>query len=170
MQNFGGKGNKMTDVVNGESVRCTNSSRSLDTRPIRAFIMKSIHSFIICISATMCGGAVSATDGWLVSCCSCLVRALLPFGPSWSLLLALVSSWSSFWVLSPAFFWCSYSSRSWFCLVRHSIAVANVWTCLSRVVVHSSSPWLLLVVTIERVSTMQFFIWEAVVWLITDSP
>ena len=54
--------------------------------------MKSILSFIICISATMYGGAVSVTDGWLVSC---LLEALLLSGPSWSLLSALVPSYSS---------------------------------------------------------------------------
>ena len=168
MRNFGGRGNEVTDVVNGESVQWTNSSRLLDTCPLKAFIMKSIRSFIIYISATMCGWAVYVANGQLVSCRSCLVRALLPSGLSWSLLSALVSSWSSFWVLSPAFFWCSYSSRSWFCLVRCSMATMSVWTCLSRTVVRGLSPWLLLVVTIKRVSTMQLFVWEAAVWLIAD--
>ena len=53
----------MTDVVNGESVQWTKSSRLLDTSPLRTFIMKSICSFIICISATMGKGAVSVADG-----------------------------------------------------------------------------------------------------------
>ena len=155
MQNFDERGNEVTDVVKGESVQWTNSLRSLKTRPLRAFIMKSICSFIICISATMYGGAVSAVDGRLVFCRSCLPRVLLP---SWSILLALVPFWSSSWVFNLAFFWHSCSSRSWFYLVRRSTAVARVWTCLSRVVVCGSSPWLLLMVTIERVSTMQFFV------------
>ena len=39
------------------------SLRLLDTHPLRAFIIKSIRSLIICISATMWGGAISAVDG-----------------------------------------------------------------------------------------------------------
>ena len=80
------------DVVNGESDQWTKSSRSLNTRPLRAFIIKSIYSLIICISVTMWGGAISAVDGRLMSCCSSLLGALLPSGPSWSLLSALVPS------------------------------------------------------------------------------
>ena len=72
----------MTGVVKGESVQWTNSSRSFDTRPMRVFIIKSIYSFIICISATMCSGAVFATGGQIISCHSCLLEALLPSGPS----------------------------------------------------------------------------------------
>ena len=71
-------------VVNGESVWWTSSSSSFDTRPLRAFIMKSILSFITCISATICGGAVSVTDGWLVFYRSFLLKALLSSGPSLS--------------------------------------------------------------------------------------
>ena len=100
--------------------------------------MKSILFFIICISATICGGAVSATDGRLVSCRSCSLKALLPYGPSWSLLSAvcwgLVPSCSSPWLLSPAFFQHSSSSRSWFYLVRCSTTAARVYNCLSRAV------------------------------------
>ena len=160
------------DVVKGESVRWTKSSRSLDTRPLRVFIIKSIHSLIICISATMWGGTMSAVDGRLTSDRSSLLGALLPSGPSWYLLSTLVPSWSSFWVLCPAFLWRSCSSRSWFYLVRCSTAVMRVWTCLLRVVGHSLSPWTLLVVAIKRVSTMQLYVREAIVWLIffpTDS-
>ena len=124
--------------------------------------MNSIHSFIIYIFATMYGGAVSATNGWLVSC---LLGAFLPFGPSWSLISALVPSCSSLWLLGPVFLWRSYSSRLWFCLVRHSIAAARVCTCLSRAIVRGSSPWWLLV-AIEQVSTIQLFVWEVVVWLL----
>ena len=68
--------------MNGESVQWTRSSRSLDTRPLKAFIMKSILSFIICISATIWGRAISIPVGRLVSCCSCLLRAwpfLVPY-------------------------------------------------------------------------------------------
>ena len=157
----------MTNVVNSESVQWTKSSRSLDTRLLRAFIMKSILSFIICISTTMWGGTVSAANGRLVSCRYGLLGALLPSYPSWSFLLALVPFWSSSWVFNLAFFWRNYSSRSWFCLVRHSTATAKVLTCLSRAVVCGSSPWTLLAVTIKRVSTMQLFVREAIVWLIS---
>ena len=66
----------MTDAVNGELVWWTKSSRSLDTHPLKAFIMKSVHSFIICISATMWGGVVSMVDGRLVSCRSCSLSIL----------------------------------------------------------------------------------------------
>ena len=83
------------DVLKGESVWWTKLSRSLDTRLLRAFIIRSIRSFIICISATMWGGAMSAIDGRLTSGRSGLLRALLPFGHSWYLLFALVPSWSS---------------------------------------------------------------------------
>ena len=85
----------MTGAVKGKSVLWTNSSRSLDTCPLRAFIIKSVISFITCISATMCGGTVSMTDGRLVSYHSCLLGALLPFSPSRSFLSALVLSCSS---------------------------------------------------------------------------
>ena len=151
--------------MNGELVLRTRSLRSLDTRPLRAFIMKSICSFIICISATMWSGAVFVMDGRHVSCRFGLLGMLLPFGSSWSFLSALVPSWYSSKVLSPAFFWRSCPSRLWFCLVRCSTATARVWTCLSRVVVCGSSPWTLLVVAIEQVSTMQLFVWEVIVWL-----
>ena len=147
--------------MKGELVQWTKSLRSLDTYPLKAFIMRSIHSFIICISTTMCGGVVFVPEGRLVSYRSCLLGALLPSGPSWFLLLALVPSWSSSWVFSAAFFWCSYSSRSWFYLVRHSTTATRVWTYLSRVVVRGLSPWLLVVVAIEWVSTMQLFVQEA---------
>ena len=157
----------MTGAVKSESVQWTNSSRSLDTYPLRAFIMKSICSFIICISVSMCGGVVFTTDGRLVSCCSCLLGALLPSCPSRSLLSVLVPSCSSLWLLGPASLWHSYSSRSWFCLERRSTVTANVCTCLSRAVVRGSSP--LFSVAIERVSTMQLFVREVVVWLLVYS-
>ena len=155
-------------VVKGKSVWLTNSSRSLNTYPLGAFIMKSIHSFIICISVTMCGGVVFATDGRLVCYRSCLLRALLPSSLSRSLLSVLVPSYSSPWLLRPTSLWHSCSSKLWFFLVRRSTAAARVCTCLSRVVVHGSSlVWLL--VAIERVSTIQLFVWQAVIWLLLFS-
>ena len=84
------------DVVKGESIQWTKSLRPLDTHPLRAFIIKSIRSLIICISMTIWGGAISTVDGRLKSGHSGLLRALLPSGPSWYLPSALVSSWSSF--------------------------------------------------------------------------
>ena len=95
IRNFGNKGKELMDVVKGESVRWTKSSRSLDTLPLRTFIIRSIRSLIICISATMWGGAMFAVDGRLTSGRSSLLGALLPSGPSWYLLSALVPSWSS---------------------------------------------------------------------------
>ena len=79
-------------MVKGESVRWTKLSKSLDTRPLRAFIIRSIRSFIICIFATMWGGAMSVVDGRLTFGRSGLLGALLPSGPSWYLLSALVPS------------------------------------------------------------------------------
>ena len=137
-----------------ESVWWTKSSRSLDTHPLRAFIIKSIRSLIICNSTTTWGGTMSAVDEGLMS------------SRFWYLLSALVPPWSSSWVLCPTFLWCSCSSRSWFCLVRRFTATVRVWTCLFRVVGRGSSPWTLLVVAIERVNTMQLYVREAIVWLI----
>ena len=71
-------------VVNGESILFTKSSRSLDTRPVRAFIITSICSFIACISMTIGGGAVSMRDGRLKFYCFGLLGALLPSGLSCS--------------------------------------------------------------------------------------
>ena len=130
--------------------------------------MKSILSFIICISTTMYNGAISTMDGWLVSCPSCLLEALLPSSPSWSLHLALVPSCSFLWLLGPVLLWRNYFSRSWFCLVRRSIAVARVCTFLSRAIMRGSSLWWLLV-AIEWVSTIQLFVWEMVVYLYYES-
>ena len=155
-------------AVKGEFVWWTNSSRSLDIHPLGAFIMKSIRFFIICIFAIMRGGAVSVTDGRLVSCRSYLLGALLPSGPSRFLLSALVPSYSSLWLLGLASPWRSCSSKSWFCLVRHSTATIRVCTCLSKAVVCGSSPsWLL--IAIERVRTIQLFVWKVVIWLLLFS-
>ena len=55
----------MTGIVNGESVLFTKSSRSLEMRPFRAFIITSIYSFIACISVKIGGGAVSIREGML---------------------------------------------------------------------------------------------------------
>ena len=156
-------------MVNGESVQWIRSSRSLETLPLSVLLMHFICSFIICISSTMWGGAVSATNGRLMSYLYSLLGALLPSDPSWFLRLALVPSWSSSWFLIATFFCRSCSSRVWFCLVRHSTAALRVWTCLSRAVGHRSFPWTLFVVAIERVSTMQLFAWEVLVWLTSRS-
>ena len=80
--------------VNGESVLFTKSSRSLDTRPLRAFIMTSICSFIACIFAMIGGGVASMRDGRLRFCRSGLLGALLPSGLSGSPHSKL-SSWLS---------------------------------------------------------------------------
>ena len=124
----------MTEVVNGESVQFTRSSRLVDTRPLRAFIMTSICSFIVCISVIIGGGAKSMRDGRLMFCRSSQLGALLPFGFSWSLSSALLPSWFSSGTLGPASLWRSCSSRSWFYFVSRSTAVMRVWTCLSNAV------------------------------------
>ena len=95
----------MIGVVKGEFVWWTNLLRSFDTRPLRAFIMKSIHFFIICISTTMYSDAVFAMNGHLVSWHSSLLGALLSSGLSWSLILVLVLSCSSLRFLGLAFLW-----------------------------------------------------------------
>ena len=114
-------------------------------------------SVIACISAATGGGVISIGDGRLTFCCSGLLGALLPSGPSWSRHSALVPSWSPSWVPCLAFRHSCYS-RIWFCLVRRSIAAVRVYIYLLRAVGHGSSSWILLVVAIDRVSTMQLFV------------
>ena len=70
--------------VNGESVLFTKSSRLLDTRPLRAFIITLICSFITSISAIIGGGVASMRDGRLRFCRSGLLSALLSSGLSGS--------------------------------------------------------------------------------------
>ena len=155
MRNFWGRGKELTERVNGESILFTKSSRLLDTLPLRAFIITSICSFITCISTIIGGGVASMRDGRLKFCHSGLLNALLPSGLSGSPRSEL-SSWLSSWMSCPASLWRSCYSRSWFCFVRCSTVVMRVWTCLSKVVDRGgSSPWTLLVVAIEHVSTMQ---------------
>ena len=84
MRNFWGRGKELLEGVNGELVLFSNSSRSLDTRPLRAFIITSICSFIACIFAIISGGVVSMRDGRLRFCRSGLLGALLPSGLSGS--------------------------------------------------------------------------------------
>ena len=119
--------------MNGESVLFTKSSRSLETRHLRAFIMTSICSFIAYISARMGGGVVSMREGVLKFRRSDLLGSLLPSDLSGPLRSEL-SPWFSSWMLCPAPLCRSCSSRSWFCFVRRSTAAARVWTCLSNVV------------------------------------
>ena len=69
-------------TVNGESVLFSKSSRSLETRPLRAFIITSICSFIACVSAKIGGGAVSIREGMLKFRHSGLLGSLLPSGLS----------------------------------------------------------------------------------------
>ena len=140
MRNLCGRQKELTEAVNDESVRLTRSSRSLDTRPLRAFIITYICSLIACISATISGRVKSVRDGRLIFCHSSLLGALLPFGPSQSRRSTLVPSWSSSWLHCPTFLWHNCSSKSWFCLVRHSTAATRVYTCLSRAVARGLSP------------------------------
>ena len=85
----------------------------------------------------------------------CRLGALLPSGPSQSRRSALESSRSSA-ILLPTFR-CSNSSKTWFCFVRRLTAAVRIYTCFSRVVGRGSSSWTLLMVAIDRVSTMQLF-------------
>ena len=138
----------MTEAVNGESIRWTKSSRSLDTCPLWAFIMKSIRSFIIYILTTMWGGTVSVTNGQLVSCRSGLLGALLTFRPFWFLLSVLVLSWSSFWLSIVVFFWCNCSSKLWFCLWDvpqflwgFGLASLRQWVAVRHLIVGDGCHW-----------------------------
>ena len=142
-------------IVKGESVLFTKTSRSLETHPLRAFIMTSICSFIACIFTRMGGRVVSMREGMLKFRCSGLLGSLLPSGLLGPLCSEL-SPWFSTWTLCPVSLYRSCSSRLWFCFVRRSTAAAKVWTCLSSAVdLGGSSSWTLLVVAIECVSTMQ---------------
>ena len=137
IRNLCGKGKELTAAVNGESVRLTRSSRSLDIHPLRAFIITSICSFIACISAKTGGGVTSTRDGMLTFRRCSRLGALLPSGPSRSRSLALESPRSSAILLSV--FRCSCSSKTWFCLVRHSTTIVRTCTCFSREVGCGSS-------------------------------
>ena len=94
MRNLCSRGKELTEKVNDESVWLTRSSRSLDIRPLRAFIITSICSFIAYISAATGGGVTSVRDGRLTFCRSGLLGALLLSGPSRSRRSTL-ASWSS---------------------------------------------------------------------------
>ena len=105
-------------------------------------------------------------DGWMAGILSLLPTwALLPSGPFQSLLSALAPSCSSLWLLGLASLWRSCSSKSWFCLVRHSRDTTRVCTYLLRAVVCGLS-LVLLLVAIEQVSTIQLFVWEVLIWLL----
>ena len=99
-------------------------------------------------------------DGRLTFCHSSLHGALLPSDPSQCHCSALVSSRSSSGISCPVFR-CNCSSKTWFCLVRHSMASVRICTCFSRAVNRGSSSWTFFVVAIDRVSTMQLFVREA---------
>ena len=78
-------------MVKGESVQWTKSSRSLDTLPLKVFIIRFIYALIIYIFATMWGGAMSGqmddSRGR-----SSLLGAWLPSDPSRYPLFAFVPS------------------------------------------------------------------------------
>ena len=138
MRNLCGREKELTEAVNGESVRLTRSSRSLDTRPLRVFIITSTCSFIAYISMTTGGGFISMKDGRLTFCRSSLLRALLPFGHFQFCRFALVPSRTSSGISCPAF-QRSCSSKTWICFVRHSTAAIRVCTYLLRAVGRDSS-------------------------------
>ena len=83
IQNLAGRGKEVTYAMKGKSVHWISLSKLVDTRTLRAFIIMSIFSFIVCISCAMRNTSTSSSKGRLVS--------------YWShLLTALLSSWSSF--------------------------------------------------------------------------
>ena len=137
MRNLCDKGKELTAAVNEESVRLMRSSRSLDTRPLKEFIITSICSFIACISTKTGGGVASTRDGMLTFRRSNWLGALLSSGPSRSRRSALESPRSSTILLST--FRCSCSSKTPFCLVRHSTTAVRTYTCFSRAVGCGSS-------------------------------
>ena len=116
----------------------------------------------------------SNSKGWLVSCWSRLLMALLS---SWSPLswwafvrgrLLSCSSLSclSFWLFDSWSFHCSSRrSNSWFYWVSRSTATTKVCTCLSNALGRFSVSWL--VVAIDLVRTIQLFVFETAIWLIT---
>ena len=63
IRNLARRGKEVTYVVKGESVHYTSSSKLVDTYPLRAFIIMSIFSFIICISYTMRNAPTSSSEG-----------------------------------------------------------------------------------------------------------
>ena len=95
------QGTGIEGMVNGESVLFTKSSRSLETRPLKAFIITSICSFIACISVKIGGGAVSMREGMLKFRRLGLLGSLLPSGLSGTPRLEL-SPWFSSWTLCLA--------------------------------------------------------------------
>ena len=60
------RGKKVTYTMKGESVRCSSSSRSMETCPLMVFIIMFIFSFIICMSYTMHIALLSSSDKWSV--------------------------------------------------------------------------------------------------------
>ena len=105
-------------------------------------------------------------DGWIASILLLLSArgiaafwsfSVSPFGASAFLLLSVT--------VKPSNALVQLFLQVMVCLVRHSTATTRVCTCLSRAVVRGSSP-LLLLVAIERVSTMQLLVWKALIWLL----
>ena len=64
---LGWRGKDVTGAVKGELVRWTSSSKLVDTRPFRAFIIISIFSFIVCISCAMRRLPTRKDDWYLAS-------------------------------------------------------------------------------------------------------
>ena len=158
-------GKKVTCAVNEESIWWTNSSKLVNTHPLRAFIIMSIFSFIIYISWTMRIASASISKGRLVSS-----------KPS-NLLGTLLSSWSSISYLSPVdrwlpfysstsrpshgpswhlpFLWFSCCSNSQLRWVSRSTTTGRVCNYLSKA--FEGFPISQLMVAIKCVQTMQLF-------------
>ena len=148
--NLVGRGKDMTSVVNGELIQWTSLSKLMDIQPFKAFIIKSIFSFIVCISCTMCKMLISSLEERLVSYWSCLLTMLLSswFSLSWwsfvrgRLLLRLSLSCVSLWSFNSCLFrYSNCCSNLWFRWVSHSIATARVCTFLFNALGGLSLGW-----------------------------
>ena len=125
-----------------------------------------LHHLHLCNHVQLC----RICDGWTTGVLLLLsARGVAAF---WSFLVSSFGAGTLLvlpTIVGSHILWPSCSSKSWFCLVRHSTFAARVYSCLLRAVVHGSSP-LLLLVAIERVSAIQHFVWEVVIWLLLFSP
>ena len=124
IQNLAGRGQEVTCVVKGKSIRWTSSSRLEDTPPLMAFIIMSILSFIICMSCTMRIVPFSESDEWSMSSYLLHLLAMLLSSRSSLSCQSLFGRWlsscsslfrSSCWPSRQAhrsFIWFTYCSSS----------------------------------------------------------
>ena len=140
-----------------------------------AFVILSIFSFIICISCATHTTPLSSLDGQLVSSCrSRLLVTLLSFWSSlscrslvgrWLLLLSSLSHFLCWSLGCRSSLWFNCCSNSWLHWVSRLIAVARVCPRCWR------GFWVFwLTVVIDHIWTMQLFVLEAMIRLITRFP